>query len=388
MKNTLTDPVYPCAGGYFSLRDLLFCFANPKHQVSGMSRYSDLHLKVGEPVSLRYDGDLRPIDGGGRLSAELIEALIRPMLREGLWESFQANPLQDVDASWHWNEHEISFRLNVFKENDGPAAVIRALPTSIPAVEKIGFPDEAVWRNVCNLQSGLVLLTGNTGCGKSTTIASILNHINLHRCVRVITLEDPIEYIFKSNSALFSQREFGRHIPSFAAGLRSALREDPDVIFVGEMRDHETVSLAMTAAETGHLVVSTLHTRDAPGAVTRIINMFPADRGKEIATQLSMSLSYVICQKLVPASAGGRHVAMEVLKNTHSVANLIRTMTFQQLPTCLETGAKDGMNSLEAHLCCLVKSGSISLLDAMDAANEPTLLQMLLKNSSTHPATK
>ncbi len=351
-----------------------------------MSRYSDLHLKVGQPVCLRYDGELRPIDGGGRLSAELIEALIRPMLRDGLWESFQGNPLHDIDASWQWTEHEISFRLNVFKDNDGPAAVIRALPSSIPAVDKIGFPDEGVWRNVCNLESGLVLLTGNTGSGKSTTIASILNHINLHRRVRVITLEDPIEYVFKSDSALFSQRELGRHIPSFASGLRSALREDPDVVFVGEMRDHETVSLALTAAETGHLVLSTLHTRDAPGAVTRIIDMFPADRVKEIATQLSMSLSYVICQKLVASSGGGRQPAMEVLKNTHSVANLIRTMTFHQLPMCMETGAKDGMNSLESHLCALVQSGSISLINAMDAANEPALLQMLLKSLSTQSA--
>lgn len=147
------------------------------------------------------------------------------------------------------------------------------------------------------------------------------------------------------------------------------------------MRDHETVSLALTAAETGHLVVSTLHTRDAPGAVTRIIDMFPGERAKEIATQLSLSLSHVICQKLVSASTGGRQVVIEVLKNTHSVANLIRTMTFHQLPTCIETGAKDGMNSLEAHLSTLVKSGSVSLIAAMDAANEPTRLQMLLKNS-------
>ena len=345
-----------------------------------MSRYSDLHLKVGEPVFLRYDGDLRPIEGGATLSSEMVESLIRPMLREGVWEEFQADALRDIDASWQWAEQKMNFRLNVFKDHDGPAAVIRALPQVIPAVEEIGFPDEAVWRDVCSLRSGLVLLTGNTGSGKSTTIASILNHINQHRFVRVITLEDPVEYIFKSDNALFSQRELGRHIPSFSAGLRSALREDPDVVFVGEMRDRDTVALALTAAETGHLVLSTLHTRDAAGALTRIIDMFPGERVKEIATQLSMSLSHVICQKLISSSSGGRTVAMEVLKNTHSVANLIRTTAIHQIQTFIETGAKEGMSSLESHLCELVKKGTVTLMDAMDAANDPQSLQMLLKN--------
>jgi twitching motility protein PilT len=380
MKHSLNDPVYPCAAGHFSLRDLLFCFANPKHQVRGMSRYSDLHLKAGEPVFLRYDGDLRPIEGGSRLSAEMVEALVRPMLRDGVWELFQADALRDVDASWQWDEQRINFRLNVFKDYDGPAAVIRALPQVVPGVEEIGFPDEAVWRDVCDLQSGLVLVAGNTGSGKSTTIASILNHINHHRFARVITLEDPVEYIFRSSNALFSQRELGRHIPCFASGLRSALREDPDVVFVGEMRDRETVALALTAAETGHLVLSTLHTRDAAGALTRIIDMFPGERVKEIATQLSMSLSYVICQKLLAAESGGRAVAMEVLKNTHSVANLIRTSAVHQIQTFIETGAREGMISLEAHLSALVKNGTVSLLDAMEAANEPDSLQMLLKD--------
>jgi twitching motility protein PilT len=343
-----------------------------------MSRYSDLHLKVGHPVSFRYDGDIRAISDGAPLTAEMIQTLIHPMLREEHWARLQSDPLADIDASWEWEEKQISFRLNIFNDRDGIAAVIRALAADVPPIEQIGFPEENVWQDICRLQSGLVLLTGNTGSGKSTTIASLANYINAHRPVRIISLEDPIEYVFKSKSALFSQRELGRHIPSFAAGLKSALREDPDIILVGEMRDRETISLAMTAAETGHLVFSTLHTRDCQGAITRIIDMFPGERTKEIATQLSMSLSYVICQRLVANASGGRSVAMEILKNTLPVANLIRTGSLHQIPTLLETQSKDGMMTLEAHLKMLVTTGVISVVEAMDNANDTGALQMLL----------
>lgn len=378
MSVTFETPIYPLPDRLLSIADLLSCFTNPKHFVRGMSRYSDLHLKVGHPAAFRYDGDIRPINDGALLTGEMVEALIYPLLREDHWIRLKNEALTDIDASWEWAEKSISFRLNIFTDRDGIAAVIRALPSQIPTLEEIGFPSEAVWQDICRLQSGLVLLTGNTGSGKSTTIASLANHINEHRLVRIISLEDPIEYVFKSKSALFSQRELGKHIPSFSAGLKSALREDPDIILVGEMRDRDTISLALTAAETGHLVFSTLHTRDTQGAITRIIDMFPSERAKEVATQLSMALSYVICQRLVMNQAGGRSVAMEVLKNTLPVGNLIRLGAVHQIPTMLETQSKDGMNTLEAHLKLLVQNGTISVLEAMDSANDPQAMQMLL----------
>jgi twitching motility protein PilT len=378
MNNSLDTPVYPVGNALLSLADLLGYFCNLEHFQRGMSRYSDIHLKVGQPVTFRYDGDIQPLNEGALLTAEMIRSLLLPMLREEQWCRLQSETLSDLDASWHWPEKNLCFRLNVFTDRDGVAAVVRALASEIPPIDQIGFPDESVWQDICRLQSGLVLLTGNTGSGKSTTIASLISYINGHRPVRILSLEDPIEYVFKSKSALISQRELGRHISSFSSGLRSALREDPDIILVGEMRDRETILLALTAAETGHLVFSTLHTRDCQGAITRIIDMFPGERTKEVATQLSMSLSYVICQKLVASLEGGRTVAMEILKNTTSVSNIIRTNSLHQIPTVLETQSKDGMITLESHLRILVETGVISVVEAMDSANDPDALQRRL----------
>ncbi len=378
MSFSLFTPIYPVAGNLLSPADLLSCFANPKHFVRGLSRYSDMHLKVGEPVAFRYDGDIRPVNEGARLSLELLQGLIFPLLSEDQRAKVVGESASDLDASWEWAEKEISFRINVFRDREGLAAVIRVLPAQIPKLEEIGFPDEAVWRDICRLKRGLVLLAGNTGSGKSTTIAALAHFINENRLARVITLEDPIEYVFKSKGSLFSQRELGKHIPSFAAGLRSALREDPDVIIVGEMRDRETTALALTAAETGHLVFSTLHTRDARGAVTRIIDQFPAERVKEVSTQLSMALSYVVCQKLVRNQSGGRSVAMDILKNTSAMANCIRTGALQQIGTLQETQSKEGMITLEGHLLSLVREGVISVTEAMENANDPLALQLLL----------
>jgi len=354
-----------------STRDLLDRFVDPEHHLNGLSRFSDLHLKIGEPATYRYDGDLVPVPGAAPLTATVCEQLVFPLLDPGQIELLQGESPSDVDASWEWTERKTNFRLNVFHDREGLSAVMRVLPTDIPEVGQIGFPSDRVWQEICALSQGLVLVTGQTGTGKSTTIAALLKQINRTRPVRVITLEDPIEYIFKSDRALFSQREVNRHVGSFALGLRSALREDPDIIYVGEMRDPETASLALTAAETGHLVLSTLHTRDTRSAITRIIDMFPPERIKEVATQVSLSLHSVMSGRLLSRVGGGRILAMEVLRNTLPVANLIRTGAVHQIQSLIETGMKDGMNTLDHHLQLLLQDGRITREEARLAAGNP-----------------
>jgi twitching motility protein PilT len=218
----------------------------------------------------------------------------------------------------------MQFRISCFRDSEGPAIAIRALEATILPVEQIGFPNQ-VWRDIIHRQQGLVLVTGITGAGKSTTIASMIDRIAQTSACRIITLEDPIEYRLANHGSVVSQREIGRDVPSFERGLRDCLREDPDVIFVGEMRDRESAAWTLTAAETGHLVFSTLHTRDARGSVSRVLDMFPSERHDEVSSQLSLGLAYVICQKLVPRKDGqGRVVAMEVLNNIYAASNLIR----------------------------------------------------------------
>jgi twitching motility protein PilT len=234
----------------------------------------------------------------------LIEPMVFSLLRADHIDRLRNDTLVDVDTSFELPGGKYYFRVNVFRDRDGMAAVIRLLPPHIPPVEEVGFTSELTWKNIVGAKQGFVLMTGITGSGKSTTIASLLARINEQRAVRIITLEDPIEFVFPNKRALFSQREVGLHAVSFAAGLRSVLRENPDIIYVGEIRDAETASMALSAAETGHLVFSTLHTRDSVGALTRIVDMFPSDRAKELMVQLSFSLSYIINQKLVPRANG------------------------------------------------------------------------------------
>jgi len=262
----------------------------------------------------------------------------------------------------------------VFMDNDGIAAAIRALGLDIPPPEEIGFPND-VWQDIVRRKHGLVLFTGITGAGKSTTIASIIERINENRACRIITLEDPIEYLFSQKNSMISQREVGRDVDSFYGGLRVMMREDPDVIFVGEMRDSETVSMTLTAAETGHLVFSTLHTRDVAGSITRILDYFPPGRQDEVSNQLSLGLAYVISQKLVPKKDGtGRVVAMEILNSNHAVANLIRKGKIEQMYSILQTKTKNQPNekmiTFERHLARLVKKGVVDLLEAQKWAND------------------
>ena len=359
------DLVYDTGNGRLSLRDLLDFFTK-----AGSMRVSDLHLKVGLPPTYRVDGDLEPMKSGP-LSAEAVEAIARRLLTDAELEALARR--QAVDASYP--TANMLFRLNAFRESDGLAIAIRALESEVPPPEKIGFPNRT-WQDIVGRQQGLVLVTGITGAGKSTTISSLINRIAEKRPCRIITLEDPIEYRLASRKAVVSQREVGRDVPSFEQGLRDCLREDPDVIFVGEMRDRESTSWTLTAAETGHLVFSTLHTRDARGSITRILDLYPPDRQDEVASQLSLGLSHVISQKLIPRAGGnGRVVAMEILQNSYAVANLIRLRKVEQLYSILQTQTKDvpteRMISLERSLAELVRQGDIMAVEAEKWANHP-----------------
>ena len=356
--------IYPTQNlGKLSILDMLNYFIE-----KGAMRVSDLHIKVGAPPTYRIDGDLVKLKGP-HLDPKLAMQLIYPLLSEQNLQKYQT--AYSVDSSYRLGN--LQFRINVFKENDGIAAAIRALSLDIPKVEDIGFPND-IWQDIIDRKQGLVLVTGITGAGKSTTIASLIDRISEKRACRIITLEDPIEYIYPQKYSIISQREVGRDVHSFVDGLRSMMREDPDIIFVGEMRDPETISMTLMAAETGHLVFSTIHTRDATGTITRVLDYFPEGRQDEVSNQLSLGLRYVICQKLIPKKDGtGRIVAMEILNNNYACANLIRNGKIEQLYSQLQTKTKnkpdEKMTTMERHLASLVKAGKIDLLEAQKWAN-------------------
>ena len=365
-KCDLDSKVYAVADDrVMSMRDLLEYFNQ-----HGSLRVSDLHLKVGSPATYRVDGDLQKMKAPP-LDKKTAESLIASLISEVEFEALKKDG--SVDSSYITDQ--MQFRLNCFCDSDGLSIAIRALDPSPIPLEQIGFPN-GVWNDIVKKQWGLVLITGITGAGKSTTIASLIDRIAGTRPCRIITLEDPIEYRLTSKKAVISQREVGRDVPSFARGLRDCLREDPDVIFVGEMRDRQSASWTLTAAETGHLVFSTLHTRDARGTVTRLLDIFPSDQQNEIASQLSLGLSHIISQKLIPRSdQQGRAVAMEVLTNSYALSNLIRTRKTEQIYSFLQTRTKDipeeRMVTLERSLAKLVQDGIVSPLEAEKWANHP-----------------
>ncbi len=361
----VTTKTYPTENmGPLSIYDLLAYF-----EKKGAMRVSDLHIKVDTPPAYRIDGDITYLKGPP-VTPEIAQKLIYPLLSDANLRKYQQE--SNVDCSYRVGQ--LQFRINVFRENDGICAAIRALSLDIPAVESIGFPNN-VWEDIIEHKQGLVLITGITGAGKSTTIASLIDRVNEKSACRIITLEDPIEYIFPHKHSMISQREIGRDVKNFSDGLRAMLREDPDVIFVGEMRDPETISMTLMAAETGHLVFSTLHTRDATGTITRVMDYFPSGRQNEVRNQLSLGLAYVICQKLIPRKEGnGRIVAMEILNNNYACANLIRTGKVEQIYSQLQTKTRpkpdEKMTTMEKHLAQLVKQDKIDLLEAKKWAND------------------
>jgi len=375
----INGPIYQVGQSMMSFSQLLNYFIDPSYKRGNLSRISDMHVKIGQPVSLRIDDDLTPLPEGVAVDHQTMMYFLGILLSEKNLEIVTDEEApRDVDTAFEWIEQGVNFRLNVFRDRDGLAFVMRVLASIIPPIQEVGLPSEKIWQDISALKRGLVLVTGVTGSGKSTTISSLINHINLTRKTRIITLEDPVEFLFKSESSMVSQRQVGQDVPSFSGGLRSALRENPDIIFVGEIRDTETASLALSAAETGHLVFSTLHTRDAKGALSRIVDMFPSEQTKSLCLQLSFSLSYVLSQKLVPRADGnGRILAMEVLKNVPALGNLIRTGNWQQVYSTMETQSKEGMMTMEQHLLHLYQHNIITKESAITYTNEASLLERL-----------
>jgi twitching motility protein PilT len=335
---------------------------------------SDLHLTAGMPGCIRLHGAIRPIEGCPQLDNETIRDMIFGVLTQSLREKFEAE--KELDTS-----HSIPgvgrFRLNVFQQRNTVAGVLRAIPHEIPAFETLGLPESV--RMFTELRQGLVLVTGPTGSGKSTTLASLVDIINRSKPLHIVTVEDPIEFLHNHKRSIVNQRELGQDTMSFAEALRRVLREDPDVILVGEMRDLETISMALTAAETGHLVFGTLHTQDAPQTIDRIIDVFPTTQQEQVRTMLAGSLEGVVTQQLVPDAEGaGRAAVCEVMVCTSAIRNLIRSAKTHQIYSLMQTGSQYGMSTMDQGLARLVKELRITKGVALDRCrNEEDLLSHL-----------
>lgn len=316
---------------------------------------SDLHLVSGAPPILRLHGEMERLEFK-ELTNEECQGLIFEILTEKQKRQFVEN--WELDCAY-FVEGLGRFRCNVFMQRKGIGSVFRVIPTKIKTVEELGLPKELL--DMINVHKGLICVTGPTGSGKSTTLAALINHINQNDCSHILTVEDPIEFVHPNIKSLVNQREVGGHTKSFSNALKAALREDPDIILVGEMRDLETIQLALTAAETGHLVFGTLHTNNAHKTVDRIIDVFPEARQAQIRVMLSESLRGVIAQSLLPKAGGnGRVAALEVLFNTKAVANLIREGKTFQIPSAMQTGRNVGMITYESWVENLIKKGAIT----------------------------
>jgi twitching motility protein PilT len=325
---------------------------------------SDLHLSAGSPPLMRLHGELTVIEDGP-LSRDGIHRMIYEILNDDQRRLFEEH--RDLDFAIEVGEMA-RFRVNVFNQRNGEGAVFRVVPTHIRSFQELGLPD--VVPTLALRENGLVLVTGPAGSGKSTTLAAMIDHVNTTQKKHIITLEDPIEFVHLSKRCLVTQREIGSHTKSFAAALRAALREDPDVILVGEMRDLETISLALTAAETGHLVFGTLHTKSAPKTIDRIIDAFPPSQQQQVRVQLAGALQGVVSQILLPTKdKKDRVAALEIMVATVAIRNLIREGKTHQMSSSIQTGTQMGMQSLEQALRNLVMQGRV------DKAHAEALLQ-------------
>lgn len=316
---------------------------------------SDIHLTVGAPPILRINGVMTTVSDQ-QLTNEDTSSIAKLLLRDADWEKF--NQSGDIDTSYQLGDTS-RFRVNVFKQKHYVTIVARIIPTIIPTIEQLNMPD--ILKKLTTKKQGLVLVTGPTGSGKSTTLASMIDYINQRESRHIITLEDPIEYLHQHKKSIVNQREVGTDTDGFAKGLRASLRQDPDIILVGEMRDLETVATAITAAETGHLVFATLHTNSAIQTINRIMDVFPANQQGQIRSQLASVIEGIISQRLLPTANGkGRVVATEVLTHSSAVANLIRSDKVDQITNIMQTSRASGMHMIDTSIKELLLEGKIS----------------------------
>ena len=328
---------------------------------------SDCHLSAGEPPMIRIDGDLKKLDFPA-LSKEEVHALIYDIMSDGQRKAFEET--HECDFSFALAE-TARFRVNVFMQRKGEAAVFRTIPTKILTLEDLGLPQ--IFKQLCEKEKGLILVTGPTGSGKSTTLAAMVDYLNSTYEGHILTVEDPIEFVHTSKKCLVNQRELGPHTQSFSNALRAALREDPDIILVGEMRDLETIQLALTAAETGHIVFGTLHTSSAPKTVDRVIDVFPPAQQAQVRSQFAESIEAVITQTLLKKKSGGRIAAHEIMIGSTAVRNLIREGKIHQIPGTMQVSQKDGMQTMDMALQTLVTRGLVSREEAQSKSMNPNL---------------
>ena len=342
---------------------------------------SDLHFISGDPPRVRIHGELMLLNEQ-RLKIDEVKEALYEIMSGTTQRDFESNDAVD----FAYDIPDVSrFRVNIMRHLNGIGAVFRAIPSQAMTLEELNMP--AVIHDLCKQTQGMILVTGKTGSGKSTTLAAMIDAINKRMKGHIITIEDPIEFVHKRQNCLISQREIGLHTESFAAALRSALREDPDVILVGELRDLETIGVAVTAAEMGILVLGTLHTNGAAPTIDRIVNSFPADKQGHIRTMLSTSLKSVISQQLLPTKGKpGRVAALEILVNTSGVANLIRKGKLDQIETAMQSGRAVGMQSMDSALMALVESGEIDGAEAYLQANNKAKFKEFLPEENEDPS--
>ncbi len=333
---------------------------------SVQNKASDLHLSAGLPPIIRVDGEMRRLNVP-ELDHKTVHALIYDIMNDNQRKEYEEN--LEVDFSFEI-ENLSRFRVNAFNQNRGAAAVLRTIPSNIMTLEQLGCPE--IFKQIIDQPTGIVLVTGATGSGKSTTLAAMVDHINAHKREHILTIEDPIEFVHENKLCVMNQREVHRDTHSFNAALRSALREDPDVILVGELRDLETIRLAISAAETGHLVFATLHTNSAPKTIDRIIDVFPAEEKQMVRSMLSESLRAVISQTLLKKVGGGRVAAHEIMVGIPAIRNLIREDKVPQMYSVIQTGQAHGMQTMDQCLQKLVAQGIITHKDAAGKSVDKT----------------